>query len=389
MADTQNTNSPIRVANPSLDGQPRTYLTQDVSATGTTISVASISGFPETGDSDFYVLIGDYGDEKAEIKLIDLAAAGTTGKVFTIAALTSSHGASDPVTLIEFNQIQYFGLESADAITYNPLETKDIDPTAQYTEYTYTTTPALYSYFSTAYYHEDSTNLSAYSEIIGTSTFTRRSTERVIKSAAIKALTQIDENPTSKLTLDIAITVLQDGLDEISARKKRWQFWNTISTGTSTVSGTATIDKPTDLTQLVRIKIDDNQLEWITKNDYSRYTSGVTSTGKPLYFVERNEKYYLYPTPDGAYEIEYEYYKTPDVLSDMSTEIDIPLVPVLIYYCGSQFAYIRGNDKRGDKLYQMYIRLLEEQVEEYGGQMQDGTPEYVERTSVFNNEMFL
>jgi len=387
MADTQNTSNPIRVANPSLDGQPRTYLTQDVDATGVALSVASVSGFPGTSDSDFYVLIGDYGDEKAEIKLIDSSA--TTGKVLTVAALTSSHGASDPVTLIEFNQIKFFGLDSADATTYNELEAKDIDPTAQYTEYTYTTTPAVYTFFSTAYYHSVSLNLSAYSEIIGSSSFTRRSTERVIKSAAIKALTQVDENPTSKLTWDIAVTVLQDGLDEISARKKRWEFWDTISTGTSTVSGTATISKPTDLTQLVRIKINGYQLDWITKNDYNSYTEGTTATGEPRYFVERNETYYLYPTPNAAYDIEYEYYKTPDVLSNMSTEIDIPLVPVLIYYCGAQFAYIRGNDKRGDKLYQMYVRLLEEQVEEYGGPAQDSTAEYIEQTSVYNNDMFI
>jgi coproporphyrinogen III oxidase-like Fe-S oxidoreductase len=83
----------------------------------------------------------------------------------------------------------------------------------------------------------------------------------------------------------------------------------------------------------------------------------------------------------GKYDVEYEYYKVPDVINNMSTNIDIPFVPILIYYCGSQFAYIRGNEKKGDSLYKMYVNLLETQVEEYSGPAQDGDPEYIEQTS--------
>jgi hypothetical protein len=382
---TQPTRNSIKVANPAIENQPRTYLTQDVASSATTISVASISGFPGISDSDFYVLIGDYGDEKAEIRLVDASA--TSGKDFTITALTSSHEASDPVTLIAFNQVRYFGLSSSDSTTYNLLETKDIDPTSQFTEYSYTGT--TYGYFASAYYHSNSDEISGYSEIIDYSSFTRRSTERIIKSGALKALTTIDENPNSRLTWDIALTILQDGLDEIGARKKRWAFWNTTTTGTTTTANQNYIAKPTDLTQLIRIKIDGYQLDWLTVNDYNRYTDGATSSGTPSHYTELNGKYYLYPTPSGAFDIEYNYFKVPDVISNMSTEIDIPLVPVLIYYCGSQFAYIRGNDKKGDSLYKMYTKLLEEQVEEYSGPMQDGVAEYVERTSAYDDELFI
>jgi len=374
----------IKVANIDLKDSARTYLTQDVSVGGTSLSIASITGFPDTLASDFYVLVGDYGDEKSEIVLVDASA--TSGKVFTASALISSHEASDPVTFISHNQIKFFGMTSSTG-TPTLLDTLDIDTTAQFTEYTYTGT--TFSFFKTAYYHEDGDYESGFSEVINSSSFTRRSSERIVRSGARKALTTIDESPNSRLTWDIALETLQDGLDEVGARKKRWPFWNTITTGTTTTNNQNYIDKPTDLTQLVRIKVNGYQLDWFTKNDYNRYTEGTASTGQPSHFVERDQKYYLYPTPNGEYDVEYEYYKVPDVIGNLSTEIDIPLVPVLIYYCGSQFAYIRGNKTKGDALYEMYTRLLEEQVEEYGGPEQDGVAEYVERTSIFDDELFV
>ena len=383
---SQPTQNSIKVANPDLKNQARTYLTQDVDINALAISVASISGFPDPASASFYVMIGDYGDEKAEIKLIT----SVSGKDFTIAALTSSHEASDPVTVMDWDQISFYGLTASTATplsTDTPIETKDIDPTSQFTEYTYSGT--TYTYFSSAYYQSTSLELSGFSETVAGTSFTRRSVERIITSASLKALTSIDESPNSRLTWDIALTVLQDGLDEIGAKKKRWSFWNTISTGTSTVANQAYITKPTDLTQLVSIKIDGDRLMWISRNDYNAYTEGTTSTGQPSCFTERNGQYYLHATPDTTYDIEYEYYKIPDVISNMSTEIAIPLVPVLIYYCGAQFAYIRGNEKKGDSLYEMYVRLLAEQVIEYSAPDQDSTPEYIEQTSTLNEEIYI
>lgn len=373
----------VKVANPDLSMNPRTYLTQDSSSGGTELNVASISGFPTT--ADFFVLIGDYGDEKAEIKLIDVS--GTSGKTFTIATMDSSHEASDPVTLIEYDKIKIYGLLSEDATVYNVIETKDLDVTAQFTEYVYT--GSTYSYFSTAYYNSNLDEISGYSEIVGSTSFTRKSVNRIIKSAARKALTTIDENANSRLTWDIALETLQDGLDEIGARKKRWEFWNTLKADTTTTSGTAYINKPTDLTQLVSIKVDGYKMQWISNTDYSRRTEGVTSSGRPSNYTEINSKYYLCPTPNDSYDVVYNYYKVPDVITNMTTEIDIPLVPVLIYYCGAQFAYIRGNERKGDSLYQQYVRLLEEQVEEYSGPFQDADAEGIERTSNLNDNYII
>ena len=374
----QPTINTIRVANPEIEGNAKSYLTSDIDASSTSLSMASSSGFPSSGY--FYLLIGVYGDEKAEIVL----ASSISGTTVTVSGTSHSHSASEPITFIEYNQIVYYGLGTETEVPGSHiLKTLDIDPTAQFTEYT--DDSGSYDYFVTAYSNEHDTEISGYSEVISSSSFTRRSTERIIKSAALKALTKIDENPGSRLTLDIALTILQDGLDEISVSKKRWPFWNTVATD-STVADTSYTSKPTGLTQLVRIKVKDTTLIWISGATYNLYTdTSTTQKGQPAYYTERDGKYYLYPTPDKAYDVEIEYYKVPDVISNMSTEIDIPLVPILIYYCGAQFAYIRGNDKKGDSLYEMYIRLLEEQKEEYGGPAQDGTPESIEWTSDLNN----
>lgn len=379
---TQQTINKIRVANPPLEDNARAFLTQDVAAGATTIPITSTLGFPGTTADDFYAIIGDYGDEKAEIVLV--AASSLTGTAATISPLVKSHEASDPVTYVGYNKINFYGLSTPTSSTHNLITSKDIDTTEQYTEYTYTAT--AYSYFSTAYFDEANDEISSYSEIISSTSFTRRSAESIVYSAARRANTTIDENKNSRLNLDIALEILQDGLDEIAAKKKRWAFWHTIDSSESTVATVPYISKPDDLTQLETIKVGDRYLRWITPSDYRAYSSGVKSTGKPEFYTERNGLYYLYPVPDSAYVVEKEYYKVPDVINNMSTELPIPLIPVLKYYCSSRFANIRGNETRASKDDEMFNSLLMDQIEEYTGPMQDGDAEYIDSTSELNED---
>jgi len=381
MAITQPQMNKIKVANPSIENNVRSYLTSDVTAAAISFTVLSNAGFSGT---NFYVMIGEYVDEKAEIKLVS----SFSGNTFTVAALTNSHEASDPVTFMDYNQVRFYGMltEVNPGVTDSPLATKDIDCSQLYTEYTYEGT--TYTYFCTAYYNESSTEISAFSEIINNLSFTRKSAKRIIESALRKAMTKMDETINGDLNWDNVLDVLQDGIDEILARKRKWSFLRKTLTGTNTTANTAYIAKPTDLSLLEYIIVNNYKLEWYSQNDYLiRTRAGATvSSGTPTHYTEKNNKYYIYPTPDAAYAIEYEYFKIPAVIEDLSTEIDNVFVPILIYYCASAFAEIRGNDKRSEKMYAKFEKLLEQQVIEFSGPDQIGDAEYVERTSFIDTE---
>lgn len=381
MSITQPNRNVLKIANPSIENNIRSYLTSDTAIGAISFTVINNVGFSGT---NFYVMIGEYGDEKAEIKLVSSFSDNT----FTIAALINSHEASDPVTFMDYNQIRFYNMVTAvnPGVTDSPTATVDIDCSKLYTEYTYLDPANIY--FCSAYYNSNDTKISAFSEIVYSATFTRKSVKRVIESALRKAMTKIDATINGDITWDNALEVVQDGVDEILARKRKWSFLRKVdSTSTDTVSGTAFVTKPSDLSLLEYIIVNNYKLDLYSHYDYLiRTKAGSTaSNGRPTHYTEKNNKYYLFPTPDAAYDVEFEYYKIIAVITDLSTEIDNVFVPILIYYCASQFSYVRGNDKRGDKCYAMFEKLLEQICIEFSGP-ESSDSEYVEHTNFIATE---
>lgn len=384
-----------RIANPSLENEVRTYLTADCAIGATAISTLDNSGFVITGTSDYYIIIGEYGSEKSEIVLVDANGVGTSAIGFTISATKYAHEASDPVTFIRYNKIVFFGSILPSGVKI-PLSTTvvstsaiDLDCSKLFTQYTYV--GDTYFYFTSAYYNSTDDVLSAYSDEINSTSFSRLSIRRIIESGLRKALTRLDDSPESELNWSIAIETVQDGIDEIVAKKRRWLFLRTISTSISTVASQQYINKPTDLLLLEFIKVNGRKIDFMSQTDYNNYTANgeTVPTGQPTNYTIKNNKYYLYPTPDAVYAVIYDYYKIiAEITSDLSTEIDYPFIPILIYYTAAQFAYIRGNDKRGDKMYAMFLKLLDDQIVEYSGPEQTGDAEYIEQTS-YDDEIII
>jgi len=376
----------IRVSNPPLDGNSRTYLTSDVAAAGTSLPVLSTAGaqFLNSGLIDYYVIVGDYDLEKAELTLVDASDDGTTSTAFKTGALVHAHSVSDPVTYIPYNQVKIYGAASSGG-DKTLIDTIDIDPTAQYTEYVYTGSD--YTYFYTAYFNSTLDTISDYSDEITTTTFSHNSVKRIIQAGLRKALTKIDESEGGVLSLDVAVEVIQDGIDEIINRKRKWPFLNKIDETLETTADTKYLSFPSDLLQLEHVIVDSQPLRWMSKLDYDKYDYATTTTitGIPQAYTIKNNKIYFYPTPSSVLDVTLEYYKNPAVIDSLTDTIDQPFVVMLTYYCASVFAYLRGNDKRGDKMKAQFDSLLEQQVIEYTGPAQVGQAEYVERTSYEND----
>lgn len=375
---TQQQRNIIRIANPPLENNPRTLLTADVAVGATSLSILSKIGFTlaERG-GNFYIMIGDYGQENTEIKLV--TANDTDNKVLAVAALSNSHSASDPITFIPYNKVNFYGLteESGDK---NLLSSVQIDVTKQITEYTYT--GSTYSYFCSAYYNSSDDIISGYSDIIESSDFGRYSAKKVIESALKRAMTKIDESANAILNWSAALDVLNDGIDEILAEKRKWPFLHKIDSTRNTVAGTAYVSLPDDLSLLEVVKYNGIKLDYASHTYYNQLTStDVVEITEPVYYTVKDGKCYLYPVPGYVKQITYEYYKIPTAIDSLKTSVDPAFVIPLIYYCASQFCFIRGNDKRGDKMYLLFQKKLTNQIEEYSGPEQVGDAEKVERTN--------
>jgi len=387
MATTQPQVNRIKVANPPLEDEVRTYLTADVAAAATTISTIDNQGFIQSGADDYYIIVGEYGAEKTEVLLVDADDAATDHNSFKVSAAVYTHETSDPVTFFRYNQVRIYGATASGGAKIL-LDTIDIDASQQYTEYVYE--GAKYNYFYTAYYNSNDDEISAHSDEISNTSFSRRSIKRIIQSGLRKALTKIDQGADPKISWDIGIEIVQDGTDEILTRKRKWSFLRKIRASDTTTADQQYIDKPDDVGILEYLIVDGVALDPMTRIEYNTYTANgaVVPTGKPTHFVDKGNKWYVFPTPNGIYDVIEEYYKIPaTITSDLSTEIDFPFVPILIHYCAAHFSWIRGNDKRGDKMYQLFSSLLEQQAAEYSGPDQTGSAESIDKTSPYGDDV--
>lgn len=374
----------IKTANIPLYEEKRTYLSQDAASGATTLEVLSTIGFTITGTTDYYILIEQYGDEKSELLLVDANGAGTDATGFTVSALKFAHSASAPVTYIPYNQVKIYG-RTASGGANNLIVTTDIDCSENYTEYVYKA--ETYTYFVTTYYNSTTAEESAESDEIESGDFGHNSVKRIIKSGLRKSITKIDENQTGELSWDTAMEVLQDGIDEIITRKRKWSFLHKVdATSIDTVASVAYVSKPSDCLMVQNIKVSGNKIKWISEYDYNKMTEGTAlQSGTPYCYTIKNDKIYLYPVPLTVSDVTFEYFYNPANITSLVTEIPQQFVVMLTYYCGSHFSAIRGNQKKADVLYSKFLTILEQQVEEYTGQIQDGDAQYAEFTAYEND----
>ena len=100
-------NDIIDIAIPAIDDKEVTYLTDEVLASGVTLTIKSNAGFAQ----NVYAIFEDVGSRKSEIKRI--TAVVTAGTALTVAATTFSHGVGTKITLVRYDQVEIYGSSSA------------------------------------------------------------------------------------------------------------------------------------------------------------------------------------------------------------------------------------------------------------------------------------
>jgi len=193
--------------NELLRGQFKTYLNASIASASGTITVNDISSVAISN----YLLIGRFGDPDSEIVLTH-ASTTPTGATVTLAANTvKAHTESDPVYLLDWNQVEY-NRTAISGGTKTVLATQDINPTLEYSVYNDVTNTTGFAYIR-------------FKNVIA-STFSEYSVEvpytgyaaGTVGEAVISVYDEFKTSPDH----EFAITQVNDCLDDISSRKKKW-----------------------------------------------------------------------------------------------------------------------------------------------------------------------
>lgn len=252
-----------------------TFLTVDTALGVTSLTVKNISGFA----SNQVIIIGTTGNENCEL-IKTSTSLSPSGSTVTLASATKfAHSAGSPVTIINFDQIEYGYSESlGDSIS--TLTTLTITPDSIETKYNDTA-------FTTGFYYarfKNSINstFSPYSDdvpVLGYGPLTAR-------SLIDNALQSINKKTSDVLTDEFGFMQLNNCTTEVIRELKRWSFLQKFNYKAGTVhTATWRIELPGDCDDqntnksIYNIRIGtDQDLVWVDKEKWDEITEGVANT---------------------------------------------------------------------------------------------------------------
>jgi len=232
-------NDVIRVGMPVLEGGNKTFLTAQVAATGTTLTVLDNTGL----DNNDYLGLGNPGDEQAEI--VKIGASVTRGTSITVGATVFPHPKGTPVYLLRYNQVAVYGSNTAGDTSPTIIgSAENLDISAGFNEIVASTT---YDYYFARFYNVQTTTYSAYATNVASAGLTRTSAGRIIDYALKHTNTKLET--FEGLTRDTLLEYLNDWQDEVVLQKRKWS-WLRTNNDTSPISLIQTQQEytlPTDL----------------------------------------------------------------------------------------------------------------------------------------------
>lgn len=270
----------LRISHPSLPIIPSTYLTAVAAAAAVTLTLRDNMGFSNALGGDI-LLIGNFGDERSEIKEVDGAiVAGTS---LTVTALTFAHPIGTPVKKIIFDQIEVYGNTTASSTGATLITTIAIDPTAPYTEYI--VSGATYAFYGARGIRSTATAYQGtYSDFISSSGFDPNTVGFIIK-AAFEAVGE-EVRPEGLLSRQWAYDQIYLGELDVSKELKKWSWLQEFEFDAGNITlGMRSLTLPTDMDdrntprsiQGLRIGVGEN-LTYISKSEYEALFQNVAFT---------------------------------------------------------------------------------------------------------------
>lgn len=281
-----------------LEEAYQTSLRLPATATGTTLSVYSISNFAVNQA----LLIGEFGQEGTEI-IKTHATTAPTGTTITFAsALAKSHPKDTKVYVIPYDQAQfYYSATSTGSKTL--LSTSDIDEEAVETVYTDTTYTS--GYYFVRFYNSISTNYSDYSDPIPYGGLSSKTVGYVINMA----MTETKKNYTDVLTFQMLLDEVNACLRFVRGKLKRWSNVQTFNyeLDSALVEDDYTWTLPADYydknsnRSMLQIWLEDqDDLSYVDKKEYEDIERD-SSSGTPKYYTIFDGSIYITPKVGSDY----------------------------------------------------------------------------------------
>lgn len=263
----------LKAYNPDLllDVQ-RTFTTADETSADTTLTVESIVGFAD-GD---YVLIGEFGQEDAEIVRISGSPSGTT-LTFT-ASVTYVHARNTPVYRIDRNRVE-FSRSTTLTGSRSVLATSNITPDSLYTIYEDTTNTTGFGWYR--WNNQADSTFSNYSESIPYAGYTEQSLKKIFDTALMD-LGQLDDEGQPEfpegVSREVAFQAVVDAQQELAGLKTRWSHLTNfdviiseIATGQDNYALPATIARENGRLAIWNTHIGSRQdMDYIEKEDLNK-----------------------------------------------------------------------------------------------------------------------
>lgn len=266
-----------------IENRDFTYLTVAVDAAATTLTVAGVD-IVSWINAD-YILIGEFGEETAEIK--NISAATAAGTSLTVAAVTFAHPIGTKVYHLDFNQVRFVHSTtalSADIDNAN-LTTIAIEPSNLYTRYEDTTNTTGFGSFR--FRNSTTAGFSSYAAFVAYTGYT------------VKSLWKLREKVRKFLGNDE--TIQNDEIDEEindSIREvihdRMWNFAKT-ERSLSSVANQVNYTIPSTISNIHTVTIDSQPLVYVDQARWDTFHWDSTTTGDPTHFTTAGTTLKTYP----------------------------------------------------------------------------------------------
>lgn len=262
----------IRIFHPE-PVEPSSFLTANLSATGTAVTVKNNAGF-----NQYDVLLFDvYGSDSAEIKKVN--AAVTAGSAITSTAVTFSHGISTPIAKMLFNQIEISGAATTTG-SKTVIATVDINVSCPSTDYIVSGT--TYAYYFARFYNSLALvpYYGSYTDAVAAAGFDAKNVSFIRRLA----FANTDQDYAGKFT-DIGWTYDQIYLCELDVLKEK-DHWSELAVdnydiGNVTV-GMPSVALPSDIhdrntnKSILGLRIGTREgMEYVDRPDFERMMEGT------------------------------------------------------------------------------------------------------------------
>ena len=338
-----------------------TFLDTEASSGDNTITVENIAGF----ETDQILLIGNLGDETAEIIKTDSSTSPSGNTVTLASSLSFAHSQGTKVYIIQWNKLEISHSSTKDG-SKSVLDTIDIQPDQKKTSYTDTSKDD--GYYFVRFKNDIDSSYSSYSDPIPYGDYDTNQVGHAVDYAL--ARTNLDDF-TDDITMEFCIDEINSCLKNIHGKRKSWHNLQEFDYELGTlVEDQETLDCPDNMWSYSNASIvdiylkDKTSLDYLDEREWNDKTAGDDSTGEPQYYTVKEGSVHFYPIPDSSIagtKVMVDYWKEAPEVDSMGDTLDAMRYDMVKYYLTAAIRWERENDGKPDLEdghYQLYQEAL-------------------------------